>query len=871
LRKLKDVVASKDARVDELGLKVKTLTAELKDAQQETEEISATLRQKQTDLTAQLETAAALRKSLRNKEGTVDSSTDRIADLEGEAVRKDALVAESKRRVSALQTELDAIEHANASDAASLSSEAHRTAASNARAVDALRTQLAERDQALQQHTVRIQTLSAELQSSQQSVAASGEASDAKEAAHAALTAKLNGRIQVLASRGEAAAGAAQQSSDQMASAAAKAHVTERTLLESQVAQLHSQAESKGKESTRQLESVRTELRKQTEAKNAATLRVQLLETSATTRDTEVARLKSDLEVAEQELESSQTAAAKMKLRCDKLEREAASGKSVVTLAEQQRSALDLLVTTLRQTLKEKESQMFAQRTQAQERDDQLATKSELVIRASAEAAALRVKHSAAAATLEAVRAEHTAALAAATTKLATASSRADAAETLARDRQKALTRASDRAEDAEDARLLGEKRAAADVQRLQSALARTEDDLQLRVGTLAQASKDVKATAAAVEDAESRATSAESELRRLMVKEATARAELEKLADEHAKTVIRLRREEANAASHKYTADAQGEQIKALKGDRDEIQSRFEVARAQSGDAVRESATHAAKAEAALTAAEKRAASEVNAAEEQGMALMQAQAKLELLSTELTSCKDTRDTLQRRCDDLESQSTMTAAAMDALQSAHTEATAQADAAAAKLVDAETQLIDMHTRVAEVASDLAASGTELVAAHAAREKAENDLQAAIVEHLLVSKKQQQHAAELKKTLQQSLKGQAGALPGAASGGTANSDSAADGGGNGGSSAATPMHSLAAPGGIGPASLPRSPAAPLLSDGHATPYPDHLEVNFEYLKNIIIRYVHLACLFGAEITAMVVLEAATHQIAHMLLV
>lgn len=94
---------------------------------------------------------------------------------------------------------------------------------------------------------------------------------------------------------------------------------------------------------------------------------------------------------------------------------------------------------------------------------------------------------------------------------------------------------------------------------------------------------------------------------------------------------------------------------------------------------------------------------------------------------------------------DLEQQLAVSSDAMQALQAAHTEVSAEIETVAAKLNDAEAQLADSSSKLKE--NDAALE--ELAQARGAAEQA---LQTAKEEHQLASKKQQQHAAELKKMI-----------------------------------------------------------------------------------------------------------------------
>ena len=825
---LKEELASRDARVVDLVGKVEVLSADLKGSKLNAEQLVLSSKQKMAELKVAVETSTALREALAAKEGTVSSSADMLVELKQESTKKEAVLAESKAETASLQAQLDAFQQSAAAAAAALSKEAQRKASASTETVELLRDEIAEHDRNKVQLFAKVQSMSTKLLSAQERVSELQADAESVQSRHVGEISKLQGRIEVLQSRG-------QQQADHSNSAAA--HLAERTLMESQITDLHTQIEKNGEESVQHLEAARAELRKRTEEHNAAIVQVELLEGSAKEADSAKSRLQEKLRSAVQELEAVNSTKATLNLKCSQLENDLTASKSTVRLGEQQRQALDNLINTLRQTVKDKDAQGGSHRSQVQATEGKLAAKTEEVFSVSAELAALKVKHGALTTTLEMVREERTAASESSAKRLATVTERVEAADALARDRAKALARATERAEDAEAELVLAEKRSATEMKRIKASLARVETELETNADALFKTSKDSKATAAAVEDAGAKAAALALDLQRMTAKEATVRAECERLADELNTTTVRLRREEANAASYKYTADAQAEQLKSLRGERNQLSEQGAAARAASGDTVRELSMQAAKAEAALVQAERLASVEQQASEQSSLQLMQAEAKLELIESELAAAKETRSTLQSRCDDLEVQTSMSASAMDGLQAAHTDATQRADAA-------ETRFAENEAKYAEMNARLAVAEAEASEYKSGKAKAESDHQAAVVEHLLASKKQQQHAAELKKTLQKSLKQgstsppPSGAFPSTSAASVNSSLSLSPHTLNSNPAAIPSLASLAAPGGYGSPGRP----PPTLNDDEETQYPDHLEVNFMYLKNVIIKYM-----------------------------
>jgi len=832
---LKEEVASRDARVVELAGKVEALSADLKVSKLSAEQLEASSKQKMAELKVAVETSTALRQALVAKEGTVSSSADMLVGLQQQSAKKDAALAESKAQTASLQSQLNAFQHSSAAAAASSSSEVQRKAAAHAEKLELLQDEIAECNRSKVHLSAMVQSMTTKLCSAEERVSELQADAESVQLQHVGEIAKLEGRIVVLQSRGQqqAAAGAAEQSTS-------AAHLAERTLMESQITDLHTQSIKKSKESAQQLESVRAELRKRTEEHNVATVQVELLEASSVEADSARSRLQEKLRSAVQEMEAVTLTKATLNLKCSQLENELTATKSTVQLGEQQRKALDNLINTLRQTVKDKDAQGGSHRSQMQEVEGKLTAKTEELFSVSAELAALHITYGASTATLETAREEHVAALASSSKRLAAVKERVEAADTLARDRAKALARANERAEDVDSEAVLAEKRFATELKRVKASLARAETELETNANALVKTSKDSKATTVAVEEANAKATALHVDLQRMTAKEVTVRAECDRLVSELTTTTVRLRREEANAASHKYTADAQAEQLKSLRGERNQLSQQGAAARAASGDTVRDLSMQAAKAEAALVQAEKLASVEQQASEQSLLQLMQAEAKLELLEPELASAKDARDALQSRCDDLVTQASMSEAAMDGLQAAHADATQRADAAESQFAENEAKYVDMNDRLAVV--EVEASEHKL-----GKAKAESDHQAAVVEHLLASKKQQQHAAELKKTLQKSLKQQgnnnsgamstSGAFPATSAARASSSPSLSPTSLYSNSAAVPSLASLAAPGGYGSPGRP-----PPLNDDEETQYPDHLEVNFMYLKNVIIKYM-----------------------------
>lgn len=845
---LKEEVVSRDARVVALASKVEVLAADLEMAKVGSKQLAAELEQSISELAASKETNGALKDALRSKEGSVSSSADMMVELKRDAARTKAELAAAASSVATLQAEHDALKDSQAAAAAAAAHKASTAATANARAIEELQNDLSERDKSKASLAAQVKSLSAKLLAAEESASMLTSRADSLQSQHAAEISKLQGRLEVLQNRERGGEIDGSASSSRIPAAAAAriggvsaAHLKERNLLESQIAELHDELGKKRQENSQQLDSVRTDLRKRSEECSAAIVQVQLLESAASEAEAARARLQTMLTATTQDLEAAAAAAASLETKRSSLEAELSLATSSIKLGEAQRVALDNLVNTLRVTAKEKDESAATLRRNLQDKENELSAKTEHMVTSASELAALRVKHGALSATLESARDEHAAVSATSAKRLAAAMERAETAEALARDKGKALSRRTATFEDREAEAAVAEKRAAAELARAKAALVRAEAELESNADALVKTSETSKVTAAAVADAESKQASLELEIRRLATKEASAREEIDRLADSLGTTTARLRREEANAASNKYTMETQAGQLKALRAERDGLAARNSAARTESGDAVRELSLQAAKAEAALVQAERLASVEQHASEQSALQLMQAEAKLEVLEPELAAAKSERDALQMRVDDLESQAAVGSSAMNVLQAEHAAAVQQAEAAEVRLHSLQTEAAETNVRAEK--AEAAASD-----AQAGKEKAESDHQAAVVEHLLASKKQQQYAAELKKDLQRTLKKGAAsvsAVTASSSAGIASpsafpsstTSAASSPATNPSPSNAPPLTSMTAPGGYYSAESP-----PQLNPNEAHQYPDHLEVNFMYLKNVIIKYM-----------------------------
>ena len=401
---LKAELTQKDALLSDALRSQEDKTANVKAIQQTVDELKMAVKQKDIDLEAQVQRNDALRLSIKSrKDGSMQVSSKRAEALEADLVAKEGRLEDTQQKLRQVTqrlsaTEADALNRAAENDASTKQMET-----SHLRKVESLKAELAESKLLKQKLADDVRSLSAKLQSSQQDVNRISSVHEEHRSEHRRVVAMHEERNAILEKRAARAAQSGLSSADDQG----HAHRAELTQLESQVSDLQQRLEGQAAEASTHAKAIRAELHAVVESRDTALRQVHELESQLAEAAATRTRLAAELAESQRSHDTSEQAVLVVKQRCERLERDVTNAKAGLSLEQQQKSSLEQLINTLQQTLKEKESQGNMMRSTSREKEDQLVSKSEELISAIAEAAAIRLKFEAAAAALTDAQDEH--------------------------------------------------------------------------------------------------------------------------------------------------------------------------------------------------------------------------------------------------------------------------------------------------------------------------------------------------------------------------------------------------------------------------------------------------------------------------------
>mmetsp|Transcript_3844 Transcript_3844/g.9712 ORF Transcript_3844/g.9712 Transcript_3844/m.9712 type:complete len:1035 (-) Transcript_3844:356-3460(-) len=299
------------------------------------------------------------------------------------------------------------------------------------------------------------------------------------------------------------------------------------------------------------------------------------------------------------------------------------------------------------------------------------------------------------------------------------------------------------------------------------------------------------------------RAVAAEAKEEAMASKCLSLAKKVDTLENELGTLTTRLKKEQASAASFQYTSQTQEESLQRLSTRRDELEtvtSEQATCLKSAEERIELLEYDVRKAEAALTAT----TDELN---ELRQTSSEVEVRLGVTLDKLTASK-------ARCEQLEGDSITDGGQIQSLTADLSSEVAVRETQGKMLKEQEAELRDLRAK-AELHRD------EVETLRRERSDLADLLATTIEQHQRASKLQQQHAAELKRTLQKSLRGQL---------------------------SATEMDSTAAVGGSSRAtsgeSTPRSSdaAGPASPHSGSPQYPVDLETNQRYLKNVVLKFM-----------------------------
>eukprot|EP00039_Didymoeca_costata_P002084 m.57410 g.57410 ORF g.57410 m.57410 type:complete len:1042 (-) comp11107_c0_seq1:595-3720(-) len=768
--KLEEKLNSAAANVQSLKKSNTALEKEKRGFNQRIEELSLSLKQKQIDIQTQMKLVDELRNSIKTREGSKSDQIDKVKALEHELQGRNSDFLQLKTKISGEQDKVRSLE-----EQIKLAEEdMARKKEEWKRREERLKEDLNQASEAKTAADKRIQTSETESEKRRVRVRELEELLEEHVVKIVALEDKQKARM-------------SEENNENTGANTTSNNEAEMRELEEKVELLHSQ-----------LKIAKSEARRAADARDAETRQVAALKERLNDGDIKIARIKEDVENARKDCEEASKEKAVWKIKYDGMEQEVQKLRSTLQVTTQQGAAMEQLTSTLQQTVKEKSSQLGSIQ-------DQLTAKSENLISVTAEVEALTVKLASATTTLESLRNEQATTIATAKTREDAAVRRAEAAESNAEELSTSVSLLKDQVATLE-ASLKSSESQLEDVQTTgQNELSNVKIELNKKSELLEKAEQDLVSMKEELSEAVAKADKAETDLKRITSREEAARKQVDELAEELGQVTIRLRREEAAAASNKYTADTQAVTLQAVREAKRDTDARIletERILREARSEVSKAMDEKSKLEAALATAESSLKTAMDS-------LDSAETQVQELTSKLKESTSTIAGLEGQCRSLETQAKVSEEALNEITTKYEDVKKTAD-------EKETELTELKKELAVVKQEAEEAKGKLEEAERAKISAEDSLATAIQEHQIATRKQLQHAAELKKTLQRSLR----------------ADSITNIGNTDTRPSTPPTEGRISP---APGTTPSS------QTGTPT-YPDHLEVNFLYLKNIILKYM-----------------------------
>eukprot|EP00041_Stephanoeca_diplocostata_P025509 m.669308 g.669308 ORF g.669308 m.669308 type:complete len:1133 (-) comp22761_c0_seq5:717-4115(-) len=873
LEKLRSVLGEQEANLKAQEAMVKELQTAKKSLQQRNEELMLSLKQKDVDLGAQMEMNATLRESLQSR-GAQDDNSTQVDALNNTIKEMKTSLADKESRLASFSTaEKDWNEARDrlTKDVARIADENAANLKQNEKLKktllklrnehETLQTTRGELEQAEAQRAAQQQEWEAERTRLQGELDALAKDTGSAQKESAKQLDKYKKTMQKLRNEHKAAvdkAGAELQSMEEQkrtlessiaemaeehkatadslkakitsADDALSVKVTECEHAEKQSKAARKTLQQKTKSHATEVEQLRSEIAQLQEQHREATSLADNTTTSLQKNEGIVTDLQAKLEKAREDLQRTTAKLAEAQNEAQQCQREEQSAQADATAAREKIVALERLTKMMQQTIDDKEEQYKRLKSANHELDTKLVDKAEGVIKANAETSALRIQ-------LESLETGHTRASAEWDTERKALRTDSDRMTKEIKKAKKIISNLKNELEAGKEA-LQAERKARAEADALVTSTQASLDDNN-------KALKDCRGQVAqletTVQDSEAEKTALQAQIKAQQAELSTSTSasaeletrtnalekELQQMATELKTSADKLRKEEANAASYQYTSETQAEELATL---------RAQVQTLQNDLALRDE-THAAATQLAESV-HAQLSERVEATEAQAQSLQNELAAVrteaETREAEIATLTASLQEKTSAMDETSKQLTELTAELASAQAEMGELTANVKDIAAELAS-QTATLDTRTeRVSALEAEVATLTEQLSASQAESADLSSQLATTVEEHQIATKLQQKHAAELKKTLQKSLKGQPttasdleviGAQPSTLAG---KAKGALD------VTPQTPTHG--ASGTTTPQYL-----TPSQTFSPAT-YPTHLETNFQYLRNIILKYM-----------------------------
>eukprot|EP00038_Savillea_parva_P030677 m.79433 g.79433 ORF g.79433 m.79433 type:complete len:1092 (-) comp9290_c0_seq1:5-3280(-) len=790
----------RDKQVAELEKKVKSLTSR-------SEELQMLIRQKDVDLLAQTERTSSLRQSLQMQGEPQDELNVKLQTATAALEDKEAALASAAQRRVELESEVSELRKKLRERAATAKRSLSAAESTSARRIEQLQKEI---DTASAAAKTQVAELESKLNEALRESDRLKQKMADEETSHAKQVESLESQLATLRTR---AAATTTAGVDDTTDAGNDSSSMKQTLQikQHEVEDLQSQLARAGEEADRtrlRLEAEITSLRD--EVKRVTTMLESEKEKSASL-DARVRQVEALLENERAERSDSVKELEDTQADLQSLEERHAALTNELQSERVKSDSQAQLVGTLERTISEKESLYSILKKSNDELNKRLMAKTEEVIAAGADASALRIQLEAAtqssrtssAKTMQDM-ADLSDQVAALKTKLANAKADVAAAKEQATETKKELAAEKAKCREA----LAATKALESRLSKSESTSTAAEDQIAELTSVVQQLRTDIKAANDRVAAECARAASAEE-----------AQANAERACKDHESTIDtlegqlksakeRVKKEQASAASFQYTAQTTEESLQAVTASRNE----FETLNAT----LTQHLLEANRRVAALEEDNGRLAADLSASTTDAASLREQVTDLEV---KFHGTQEDLKVALEKCDELESRASASAAKIASLSADLESQIAVKESQDTLLQEQGDELKELREKNELYVSDVEQLRKE-------RTELADRLATTIEQHQRATKLQQQHAAELKRTLQKSLKGQisAGDIEGLnpSTPAAAATQSRAPSGDN------TPMSAM-------------STASASPSSGRKK-YPDELDTNLKYLKNVVLKYM-----------------------------
>eukprot|EP00035_Acanthoeca_spectabilis_P007588 m.138667 g.138667 ORF g.138667 m.138667 type:complete len:1023 (+) comp14003_c0_seq1:579-3647(+) len=788
LRESRNLITKKDQKITDLSSQLAHMT-------QRSEELQLLIRQKDVDLLAQTERASTLRASLKTRDEPqgelgvkLQTAAKALEDKEA------ALAAAVKRRVD-LEARVNELTTQLREQSATSKRALASAESSGNRKIEMLQKDL---DRATAAAATREDELNRKLDAALRDARRLKQQNEEENDSHSRTMANLENEISTLRTRAQAPSPNHQDSADGHVQQALQASRLQSEDLRAQLSRQKDVATRQIQQLTDKTTNLQTEI-------NQATELLASQKKKCTEAESRAEALESSLDSVQERHRATSESLEHVQMDLQQLELRNAAVLNDLQSERVKADAQQQLISTLERTISEKESLYTILKNSNDDLNTRLIAKSEEVIAAGAESSALRIQletesHAARTTKEKATqeREEFETIIESLKTKVSTLREELVTAKEISADAK--------RVADSEKVKC---REATAAMKALELKLSRTENSSTAAADQVSELSSNVEllqrdlGTANDRIKAESaRAMAVEGDHGRVVAKCEKLEGRVHELQTQLDAVHERLKKEQATSASFQYTAQTKDEALQAACSRRDELEKRCSTL-----------SQDLSVANAQLDKVQSEA--EVS------------QADVEKLSAEVCELKSKVSTLNTQMTNKEEQLSIALEKCEQLASDTVSHTAQIASLSADLASEITVKETQDILIAEQREELSvlrekneAHAAEVEALRTEREDLSNKLSATVEQHQRATKLQQQHAAELKRTLQKSLKGQISASDYDALSPSAPSRAL--------SGESTPQSALA--------SGQTSP-----STGR-TRFPDELETNMRYLRNVVLKYM-----------------------------